>query len=283
MTDDYGADDWRERQGKKINHLNNRMHPSLPFMHLPNFTALCGAHHSLLINTTALQFGFHILWLLLARCRAPPKYFSNTIMPRITIIQSSSSSCRLVDFGHRHRHRCAESSLEQQASTPRQVVSCRCVRFGLRPWRALLLGWWQSDSNHRGRVRKTFRIKGWYSANPGTVLTECSQSEEKPIVPLEDYTSTSVVISGLKKVTNQIKMKVFVMLSLVALSAAAPSVMDNQISSADSLFDFTSKMIANCADSNDKVTCLALKGVNAIHRAARAQNLELLPGVNFVR
>lgn len=78
-------------------------------------------------------------------------------------------------------------------------------------------------------------------------------------------------------------MKVFVILSLVALSAAAPSVMDNQISSADSLFDFTSKMLANCADSNDKVTCLALKGVNAIHRAARSQNLELLPGVNFVR
>lgn len=74
-------------------------------------------------------------------------------------------------------------------------------------------------------------------------------------------------------------MKVFVVLSLVALSAAAPSIMDNQISSTDSLF----KMIANCADSNDKMTCLALKGVNAINRAARAQNLEILPGVNFIR
>lgn len=78
-------------------------------------------------------------------------------------------------------------------------------------------------------------------------------------------------------------MKVFVILSLVALSAAAPSIMDNQINSADSLFDLTTKMIANCADSNDKVTCLALKGVNAINRAARAQSLELLPGVTFVR
>lgn len=78
-------------------------------------------------------------------------------------------------------------------------------------------------------------------------------------------------------------MKVLVVLSLVALSAAAPSLMDNQISASDSLFDLTTKMIANCADSNDKVTCLALKGVNAIHRAARSQNIELLPGVNFVR
>lgn len=78
-------------------------------------------------------------------------------------------------------------------------------------------------------------------------------------------------------------MKVFVLLSLVALSAAAPGVLDNQISTEDSLFDITTKMIANCADSNDKMTCLVLKGVNTIHRAARSQNLELVPGVAFVR
>lgn len=78
-------------------------------------------------------------------------------------------------------------------------------------------------------------------------------------------------------------MKVFVLLSLVALSAAAPSVMDNKINSGDGFLDVTTKMIASCADSNDKVTCFALKGVNALNRAARSQNLELLPGVNFVR
>lgn len=78
-------------------------------------------------------------------------------------------------------------------------------------------------------------------------------------------------------------MKVFVVLSLVAFAAAAPSVMDNSVSSGDGFLDITTKMFASCADSNDKVTCFALKGVNALNRAARAQNLEVLPGVTFVR
>lgn len=78
-------------------------------------------------------------------------------------------------------------------------------------------------------------------------------------------------------------MKVFVVLSLVALSAAAPSVLDNKINSEDGFFELTTKMFASCADSSDKVTCFALKGVNAINRASRSQNLELLPGVKFVR
>lgn len=73
-------------------------------------------------------------------------------------------------------------------------------------------------------------------------------------------------------------MKVFVVLSAVlAIAAAAPGV--NSVDDSSSI----RKMIANCLGSEDTVTCLSIKGITAINRAARSANIEILPGVSFQR
>lgn len=80
------------------------------------------------------------------------------------------------------------------------------------------------------------------------------------------------------KKNQSIKMKVFVVLSAVlALAAAAPGV--NSVNEPSSF----RKMIANCLASDDTVTCLSIKGITALNRAARSANIEILPGVSFQR
>lgn len=74
-------------------------------------------------------------------------------------------------------------------------------------------------------------------------------------------------------------MKVFVVLSAVlALAVAAPgvnSVNDNTHS--------LRKIVANCLNSDDTLTCLSVKGITALNRAARSTNIDILPGVSFNR
>lgn len=78
-------------------------------------------------------------------------------------------------------------------------------------------------------------------------------------------------------------MKVFIVSAmLMAVAMAAPGIMDNQVQSADSS-SIMSKIVGNCAESGDITTCLAIKGITALNRAARSQNLEILPGVSFIR
>ncbi|XP_059610877.1 uncharacterized protein LOC132257855 [Phlebotomus argentipes] len=78
-------------------------------------------------------------------------------------------------------------------------------------------------------------------------------------------------------------MKVFLLFSaILAVAVAAPSVMDNHLEDGNS-FGNVARIVANCADSGDVTTCLSVKGIMALSRAARAQKIELLPGVTFNR
>lgn len=74
-------------------------------------------------------------------------------------------------------------------------------------------------------------------------------------------------------------MKVFVVLSVVlAVASAAPGV-----SNVDGESNTFRKAMANCLDSEDTVTCLSVKGITALNRAARNANIDILPGVSFSR
>uniref|UniRef100_A0A1B0GMG6 Uncharacterized protein n=1 Tax=Phlebotomus papatasi TaxID=29031 RepID=A0A1B0GMG6_PHLPP len=78
-------------------------------------------------------------------------------------------------------------------------------------------------------------------------------------------------------------MKILMILgAIVAVAVAAPSVVDNQFEESNTLSQ-GARIVANCADSGDVTTCLSVKGIMALNRAARAQKIELLPGVTFNR
>lgn len=79
-------------------------------------------------------------------------------------------------------------------------------------------------------------------------------------------------------------MKVFIVsFLLIGAAFAAPGIMDNQVHSDDSSVKGSTKMLGSCGDSDDMLTCLAVKGITALNRAARSQVLEVIPGVSFVR
>lgn len=80
-------------------------------------------------------------------------------------------------------------------------------------------------------------------------------------------------------------MKVFVVSAMLfAATLAAPTVSDiNQVQSADGTFTHMAKLLGHCAESGDMTTCLAIKGITALNRAARSQNIEIFPGVSFAR
>lgn len=70
-------------------------------------------------------------------------------------------------------------------------------------------------------------------------------------------------------------MKAFIVLSaILAIAAAAPTT-EEQTS--------FRKMMANCLESEDTFTCLSIKGITALNRAARSASIELLPGVSLQR
>lgn len=79
-------------------------------------------------------------------------------------------------------------------------------------------------------------------------------------------------------------MKVFVTLSmLLAIAFAAPGVIDNQVNSGNNGLSGVSQFFGNCIESGDITTCLAVKGITALNRAARSANIELIPGLQFIR
>lgn len=81
-------------------------------------------------------------------------------------------------------------------------------------------------------------------------------------------------------------MKVFavacVSLLVASCAWAAPSVQDNRIES-DNSFGRAARYLGACLESDDMATCLAVKGITALNRAARSNNIELVNGVTFQR
>lgn len=77
-------------------------------------------------------------------------------------------------------------------------------------------------------------------------------------------------------------MKVFVIVAvLIASTLAAPGVIDNQVES-----DSSSKMMqyfGSCSESEDLMSCLAIKGITALNRAARANNIKITEGITLAR
>lgn len=76
-------------------------------------------------------------------------------------------------------------------------------------------------------------------------------------------------------------MKVFIVSALlVAAAMGAPSVVDNKVQNSAGVM---SKIFGNCFDGEDVTTCLAIRGITALNRAARSNDIEILPGVTFKR
>lgn len=70
-------------------------------------------------------------------------------------------------------------------------------------------------------------------------------------------------------------MKAFIVLSaILAIAAAAPT---NEEPTS------IRKMVANCLESDETFTCLSIKGITALNRAARSASIDLFPGVSFQR
>jgi len=78
-------------------------------------------------------------------------------------------------------------------------------------------------------------------------------------------------------------MKVFIVAAVLFASAlAAPSISDNKVESEGSM----SKMMqyfGNCMESEDVAGCLAVKGITALNRAARASNIKITEGIVLAR
>lgn len=79
-------------------------------------------------------------------------------------------------------------------------------------------------------------------------------------------------------------MKVFIVSVLVFVAAvsAAPSVIDNKIESEGTL-SRAAKYLGACFESDDITTCLAVKGITAMNRAARSNNIVVTNGITFKR
>jgi Protein of unknown function (DUF1676) len=78
-------------------------------------------------------------------------------------------------------------------------------------------------------------------------------------------------------------MKVFVIVAVMLVSAlAAPGVIDNQVES-DSTSSKMMQYFGSCTEQEDLVACLAVKGITALNRAARASNIKLTEGITLAR
>ncbi|XP_052858840.1 uncharacterized protein LOC128266388 [Drosophila gunungcola] len=81
-------------------------------------------------------------------------------------------------------------------------------------------------------------------------------------------------------------MKVFAIACVTLLAAscafAAPSVQDNRVEG-DNTLGRAARYLGACLESDDMATCLAVKGISALNRAARSNNIELASGVTFQR
>lgn len=76
---------------------------------------------------------------------------------------------------------------------------------------------------------------------------------------------------------------------LLALSSAAPSIeLEQNVESNEVVpqapWERFARMISSCADGKeDMVSCMAVKGVSALNRAARMQEVNIFSGVHFER
>lgn len=81
-------------------------------------------------------------------------------------------------------------------------------------------------------------------------------------------------------------MKVFAIACVTLLAAscafAAPSLQDNRVEG-DNTLGRAARYLGACLESDDMATCLAVKGITALNRAARSNNIELASGVTFQR
>lgn len=78
-------------------------------------------------------------------------------------------------------------------------------------------------------------------------------------------------------------MKVFIITAVLFASAlAAPSVIDNKVEG-DSTASKVMQYFGSCADSEDLTSCLTIKGITAMSRAARASNIKIVDGITLAR
>lgn len=78
-------------------------------------------------------------------------------------------------------------------------------------------------------------------------------------------------------------MKVFIVAAVLFASAlAAPGIIDNKIES-DSSMSKVMQYFGSCADNEDMMTCMAIKGITALNRAARASNIKITEGITLAR
>ncbi|XP_055616041.1 uncharacterized protein LOC129762080 [Toxorhynchites rutilus septentrionalis] len=78
-------------------------------------------------------------------------------------------------------------------------------------------------------------------------------------------------------------MKVFIISAvLVACALAAPAPAEESSTSGTAL-NMALKYFGSCLESDEMGTCFAVKGITALNRAARASNIEIVPGVTFSR
>lgn len=78
-------------------------------------------------------------------------------------------------------------------------------------------------------------------------------------------------------------MKVFIVSAMLfACAVAAPGVIDNKVES-DSSSNKMMQYFSSCMENEDITTCLAVKGIAALNRAARASNIQVAKGVVLTR
>lgn len=78
-------------------------------------------------------------------------------------------------------------------------------------------------------------------------------------------------------------MKVFIIIAvLFASTLAAPGVIDNKVES-DSTYSKVMQYFGSCSDSEDLTSCLTVKGITALNRAARASNIKITEGITLAR
>lgn len=78
-------------------------------------------------------------------------------------------------------------------------------------------------------------------------------------------------------------MKVFIIVAvLFASTLAAPGIIDNKIES-DSSMSKVMQYFGSCSDNEDLTSCLTIKGITALSRAARASNIKITEGISLAR
>ncbi|CAD6993254.1 unnamed protein product [Ceratitis capitata] len=85
-------------------------------------------------------------------------------------------------------------------------------------------------------------------------------------------------------------MKVFAIfattsLLIVSCAWAAPSVQDNRVEgdNGGGTLGLAARYLGSCFEAEDMTTCLAVKGITALNRAARSNNIELVNGISLKR